>query len=103
LAVALLNDPDILIMDEPTVGLDPVHRAKLWEGFRALADRGACILITTHAMDEAAHCDRVALMHDGDLIRFDAPQTIIDTTACSTLEEAFITLVSGERKGADHA
>lgn len=92
LAIALLCDPKILIMDEPTVGLDPVHRGRLWESFRAMADKGVAILITTHAMDEAMKCDRVAMMRDGVLIACDTPAAIIERMQSCTLEDAFIKL-----------
>ncbi len=94
LAIALLCDPKILVMDEPTVGLDPVHRVELWKGFRDLADNGSALLVTTHVMDEAARCDRVAMMREGRLICFDPPEAIISATGCATLEDAFISLAS---------
>lgn len=92
LAVALLSNPSVLVMDEPTVGLDPVHRAKLWQGFRAMANQGASVLVTTHVMEEAEHCDKVAMMREGELICFDAPAAIIESAQCATLEEAFVKL-----------
>ncbi len=103
LAVALLSGPKILIMDEPTVGLDPVHRAALWNSFRLLADQGAALLVTTHVMDEAAHCDRVAFMRDGTLIYCDKPESITAHTDTVSLEEAFIKLVCREERGGLHA
>jgi len=92
LAVALLTSPEILVLDEPTIGLDPVHREKLWRTFRELAQAGSSILITTHMMDEAARCDRIALIREGTLIRFDAPAAIVEESGRPDLEGAFITL-----------
>jgi ABC-2 type transport system ATP-binding protein len=96
LAIALLDHPKILVMDEPTVGLDPVHREALWESFRSLAAGGSALLVTTHVMDEAMRCDQVAMMREGHLVCCDAPASIIARAGASTLEEAFITLVSSE-------
>lgn len=103
LAVALLAKPEILVMDEPTVGLDPVRRAELWNLFRTLAAEGAALLVTTHAMDEAARCDVVALMRDGRLVRTGSPHAILESTSTGSLEEAFIALVEPEGKEGDHA
>ena len=96
LAVALLTSPEILVLDEPTIGLDPVHREKLWKTFRELAQAGASILITTHMMDEAARCDRIAMIREGRLICFDAPDSIIELSGQPDLESAFITLAEQE-------
>ena len=68
LATALLGDPDVLVLDEPTVGLDPLLRHDLWETFKALAAQGKTLLVSSHVMDEAANCDRLALMRDGRLL-----------------------------------
>ena len=73
LACALVCDPDLLILDEPTVGLDPVLRAELWEQFRALADRGKTLLVSSHAMDEARHCTELILMRDGAILAHASP------------------------------
>lgn len=93
LAVALVAKPDILVMDEPTVGLDPVRRLELWGLFRLLADGGAALLVTTHVMDEAARCDVVALMREGALVSTGSPPSILESTATGSLEEAFVALV----------
>lgn len=102
LAVALLCTPKILVMDEPTVGLDPVHRAALWSEFHALAKSGSALLVTTHIMDEAARCDRVAMMRDGRIICDDKPEQIMGDTGCANLEDAFVLLAS-DSKEACHA
>ena len=73
LAGALLHDPDLLIADEPTAGIDPILRATIWENFRALRDRGKTLLITTQYVGEAAYCDRVAVMRQGRLVTIDTP------------------------------
>lgn len=94
LAVALLCEPKILVMDEPTVGLDPVHRAALWSEFHALAKSGSALLVTTHIMDEASRCDRVAMMRGGRIICDDTPDQIMGNTGCANLEDAFVLLAS---------
>ena len=73
LACALVCDPDLLILDEPTVGLDPVLRAELWEQFAELADRGKTLLISSHAMDEARQCAELILMRDGAILAHASP------------------------------
>ena len=103
LAVALVAKPDILVMDEPTVGLDPVRRIELWSLFRTLADGGAALLVTTHVMDEAAHCDVVALMREGALVSVGSPRVILESTSTGSLEEAFVALVGPKGKETDHA
>jgi ABC-2 type transport system ATP-binding protein len=73
LACALIHGPDILLLDEPTAGVDPRLREAFWKHFRALAAAGATLLVSTHQMDEVLHCDRIAVMHDGRLLFCDAP------------------------------
>jgi len=93
LACALVCDPDLLILDEPTVGLDPVLRAELWEQFRSLADSGKTLLVSSHAMDEARHCTELVLMRDGAILAHAAPDDIMRRTGCADLEAAFVSLV----------
>jgi ABC-2 type transport system ATP-binding protein len=93
LASALLGRPRLLVLDEPTVGLDPVLRVELWALFRSLADRGVTLLVSSHVMDEAARCDRLLLMRDGRLLADDAPQALLERTASADLEQAFLRLV----------
>ena len=90
LAIALLHDPALLVLDEPTIGLDPKHRLELWRGFRERAASAAGLLITTHVMDEAAFCDRLLMVQDGRIIADDSPEKLIQATNTQTLEEAFL-------------
>jgi ABC-2 type transport system ATP-binding protein len=96
LACALVCDPDLLILDEPTVGLDPVLRAELWQQFGAYADRGKTLLVSSHAMDEARHCTELILMRDGAILGHATPDDIMRRTDCADLEAAFISLVGDE-------
>ncbi|MUT66133.1 ABC transporter ATP-binding protein [Paenibacillus sp. NEAU-GSW1] len=92
LAIALLHEPELLVLDEPTVGIDPALRQTIWSELSQLTRSGVTILLTTHVMDEANKCDRLGLIRGGKLIAVGAPQSIIDQTGCSTIEEAFIAL-----------
>ncbi|MFI0242199.1 ABC transporter ATP-binding protein [Streptomyces sp. NPDC016845] len=93
LAVALLNKPDLLVMDEPTVGLDPMVRRELWLVFTQLAAEGTTLLISSHVMDEADRCDRLLLMRAGRLLAGAPRSTLLERTGCSDAEEAFVHLV----------
>ena len=99
LACALLHEPPLLFLDEPTSGVDPVTRREFWSHINALADHGVTVLVTTHFMDEAEYCDRIALIYRGRLLALGTPDELKglaakDTsTALPTMEEAFITLV----------
>jgi len=104
LAIALLHNPRLLVLDEPTIGLDPLHRVELWRSFRQLTQAGATLLITTHVMDEAAGCDHLIMLHDGQIIAQGSPSQIIQNAGVSNLEEAFLSFEKDEeRKGAHHA
>jgi ABC-2 type transport system ATP-binding protein len=98
LAVAILGQPELLVLDEPTVGLDPVLREELWGVFRSLADDGATLIVSSHVMDEAQRCDRLLLMRDGRIISDTTPQGLLADTGASDPDRAFLTLI--ER---DHA
>lgn len=93
LAVALLADADVLVLDEPTVGLDPVIRRDLWRMFRGLAAAGKTLLISSHVMDEADHCDELILMREGYLVAAGTPQALRTQTGTRSVEEAFLQLV----------
>ena len=94
LAVALLGTPELLVLDEPTVGLDPVLRRDLWQLFHSLAEqRGATLLVSSHVMDEAERCHRLLLMRDGELLADDTPDALRTRTGAATVEEAFLRLV----------
>jgi ABC-2 type transport system ATP-binding protein len=93
LAVALLGTPELLVLDEPTVGLDPVLRDELWALFRRLADHGATLLVSSHVMDEAARCDRLLLMREGTLLADGTPERLREHTGATDLEQAFLRLV----------
>ncbi len=93
LAVALLGEPALLVLDEPTVGLDPVLRAELWGLFHELADGGTAVLVSSHVMDEAERCDRLLLMREGRIIADGTPAEIKASAAAETVEEAFLAIV----------
>jgi ABC-2 type transport system ATP-binding protein len=95
LAVALLGEPELLVLDEPTVGLDPVLRRELWTMFHRLADEGTTVLVSSHVMDEAERCDRLLLMRDGRLLADDSPDVLRSQTGARDIESAFLTLVEG--------
>jgi len=93
LAAALLGSPQLLVLDEPTVGLDPVLRADLWSLFHELAERGTSLLVSSHVMDEATRCDRLLLMRDGALLADDTLDGLLRTTNTADVEQAFLALV----------
>jgi ABC-2 type transport system ATP-binding protein len=92
LATALLGEPDLLVLDEPTVGLDPVLRLSLWETFHGLAAQGTTLLVSTHVMDEAERSDELVLMRDGHVIAAKSPAALLEETHTDDLEEAFLAL-----------
>jgi ABC-type multidrug transport system ATPase subunit len=93
LAVALLGTPELLVLDEPTVGLDPVLRQELWELFRELADRGTTLVVSSHVMDEAGRTDRLLLMREGEILADGTPDALRSRTGAADLEEAFLHLI----------
>jgi len=100
LAAALLGEPELLVLDEPTVGLDPVLRGQLWKMFHEMAGIGTTMVISSHVMDEAEHCGNLVLLRDGQLLAAGPPQDLKGKTGAETVEEAFLTLVgsSGESR-----
>lgn len=101
LAVALLGKPDLLVLDEPTVGLDPVLRRDLWALFHRIADAGTAVLVSSHVMDEAERCDELLLMREGRIIAQDTPAAIKAQAGAEDVEGAFLALV--ERAGGEAA
>ncbi len=93
LAVAMLSEPEILVLDEPTVGLDPVLRRQLWDTFTELARQGATLIVSSHVMDEAERCDRLLLMREGALIADDEPAALMARTRTHDVESAFLAIV----------
>lgn len=100
LAVALLGHNRLMLLDEPTVGLDPVLRAELWELFRELVRDGTTILVSSHAMDEAERCDELMLLRDGDLLFHDTPAELLRRTGQPDAEQGFIHLIKKEEVAA---
>ncbi|HVW89440.1 MAG TPA: ABC transporter ATP-binding protein [Gaiellaceae bacterium] len=97
LATALLGEPRLLVLDEPTVGLDPLLRRDLWELFRGLAAGGTTLLVSSHVMDEAERCDRLLLLREGRLLADETPAELRARTGCDDLDDAFLALVEAER------
>jgi len=95
LAAALLHEPELLVLDEPTVGIDPLLRQSIWQELTAMQRGGTTILLTTHVMDEADRCGRIGLIREGRLIAADTPEAVKREAGSSTLEEAFIRLGEG--------
>lgn len=93
LACALVAEPELLVLDEPTVGLDPVLRVDLWEQFNELSRRGTTLLVSSHVMDEADHCGDLLLMREGRLLAHTTPDQLRKDTECTSLEEAFLTVI----------
>ncbi len=93
LAAALLGSPDLLVLDEPTVGLDPVLRSDLWALFRRLSGAGTTLLVSSHVMDEATRCDRLLLLRDGSLLADLTPAELLGSTGETDPEQAFLALI----------
>ena len=103
LASALLGSPELLVLDEPTVGLDPVLRAELWGHFRRLTEQGTTLLVSSHVMDEATRCDRLLLMRDGDILADDTLDGLLAATGAEHAEGAFLALIATRPAQAAHA
>ena len=93
LAAALLGSPRLLLLDEPTVGLDPLLRRELWQLFAELAHEGAALVISSHVLDEARHCDRLLLLRDGELLAALTPEELTSRTGTADMDEAFVRLI----------
>lgn len=94
LAIALIHEPEILILDEPTVGIDPVLRREFWHEFERIREGGTTIILTTHVMDEAEHCDRLALIREGKIIALETPDLLKVNSKGNTIEDAFLFFAS---------
>jgi len=95
LAIAMLNEPPLLVLDEPTVGLDPVLRHDLWEQFAEIAAAGSTLLVSSHVMDEATRCDRLILLRDGRVLAQGSPRDLLERTGTDSVEQAFLSLIAG--------
>lgn len=93
LAIALIGSPKLMVLDEPTVGLDPVLREKLWKLFDRLAQQGTTLIISSHSMDEAERCDDLILIRNGRLLAHGSPAELRGQTGTKTIEEGFLKLV----------
>ena len=100
LAVAMLGSPQLIVLDEPTVGLDSLLRAELWTVFRALADAGATLIVSSHVMDEALRCDRLVLLREGRIVATTGPEKLLADTGAADPDAAFLALI--ERDAAAH-
>ncbi|MGJ0204305.1 ABC transporter ATP-binding protein [Leucobacter sp. gxy201] len=96
LAAALLGAPEVIVLDEPTVGLDPVLRAELWSLFERLAGAGAALIVSSHVMDEALRCDRLLLLRDGAIIADTTPDELLAATGAGDPESAFLAVIDAE-------
>lgn len=100
LAAVLLGAPELLVLDEPTVGQDPLLREQLWRQFRRLADDGATLLVSSHVMDEAARCDQLVLLRDGRVLTAAPPEELRARTGEQDMEQVFLALIRTDRKAA---
>jgi ABC-2 type transport system ATP-binding protein len=98
LGAALLNEPEVLVLDEPTVGLDPLLRRDLWEFFHELASGGTTLLVSSHVMDEASRCDGLVLLREGSILAQTTPDEVRRSTGHRDLDEAFLELVTQGRE-----
>lgn len=101
LAIALLGDPELYVLDEPTVGLDPVLRMELWDMFKELAKSGKTLLVSSHVMDEAERCKNLILLRDGKLLWHDTKHALLERTKKETVGDAFVTVIHAADK-AEH-
>lgn len=99
LAMALIGSPELIVLDEPTVGLDPVLRSELWALFRGLADGGVTLIVSSHVMDEALRCDRLLLLREGRIIADTTPQALLTDTGTEDPEAAFLALIERDSAG----
>ncbi len=93
LAIALIGTPKLMVLDEPTIGLDPVLRDRLWRLFNEIAARGTTLIISSHSMDEARRCENLVLIREGEIIAHSSPKELLQKTGTSSVEQAFLKLV----------
>jgi ABC-2 type transport system ATP-binding protein len=98
LGCAILHNPPILFLDEPTSGVDPISRREFWALINELAQQGTTIFVTTHYMDEAEYCNRLSIMHQGKIITIDSPRTLKEEYDKATIDDVFISLVGNEER-----
>ena len=94
LAIGLLAEPEVLVLDEPPVGLDPSLRIELWSAFHELAGAGSTVLVSTHVMDEAVRCDELVMMRQGHIVATGAPSSLLERTGAIDIEQAFLALAA---------
>lgn len=97
LAIALIGSPKLMVLDEPTVGLDPALRDKLWQLFNRLSAKGITLLISSHSMDEATRCDSLVLLREGEVIAHSSPKELLQKTSTRSVEDAFLKLVGAKK------
>jgi ABC-2 type transport system ATP-binding protein len=97
LAIALIGKPQLMVLDEPTAGLDPVLRDKLWHLFNELAGQGTTLIVSSHSMDEAQRCDDLVLIREGQIIAHDTPADLLKRTHTDSIEQAFLKLVRAKK------
>jgi ABC-2 type transport system ATP-binding protein len=95
LATALLGSPKLLVLDEPTVGLDPLLRRDLWALFAELAAAGTTLVVSSHVMDEAERCRRILLMREGRILADDSPEALLASTGATDFDAAFVSIIEG--------
>lgn len=98
LAITLLPNPQVVLLDEPTVGIDPLLRKNIWEQLHSLSAKGITIVVTTHVMDEIVHCHRIAMIREGRILLSGSPQEICERAGTDSIEEAFIQYSKGESR-----
>ncbi len=96
LAVALIGNPEVMVLDEPTVGLDPALREEIWTVFRKLAEQGRTLIISSHVMDEAERCDDLVLIRDGAVLAQGSPKNLCHQTGTATVEQSFLKLIGAK-------
>jgi ABC-2 type transport system ATP-binding protein len=98
LSVALLHEPKIIFLDEPTSGVDPISRRNFWKLIYQMAEEGKTVFVTTHYMDEAEYCDRVSIMRDGRIAALDSPKGLKSHYGANTMQQVFLNIVRGEKQ-----